>query len=131
MFILANIRITHRGSFKRTDKFLKKMSTGEIFEALSFWGSVGVNALAEYTPVDTGYTASAWGYEIVKNKKVYGITWTNTNIIPGYAPLVIMLQYGHGTGTGGYVQGRDFINPAIRPIFDTIADVVWKEVQNA
>lgn len=131
MFILANIRITHRGSFKRTDKFLKKMSTGEIFEALDFLGKVGVNALAEHTPVDTGYTASAWGYKIFKNKKVYGITWTNHHIIPGHAPLVIMLQYGHGTGTGGYVRGRDFINPAIRPIFDTIADVVWKEVQNA
>ena len=106
------------------------MSKGEIFKHLDEYARQGVQALASATPVDTGLTASAWGYEIQKSRGAYSIFWTNTNVITG-TPVVIWLQYGHGTGTGGYVQGRDFINPAIQPIFDRIADSVWQEVTSA
>lgn len=128
---MATISFKHRGSFKNTDKFLKRMKKQEIFDVLDDLAKVGVAALASQTPTDTGLTAASWGYEIEKTGKSYSVIWTNDNVIPGHAPLVIMLQYGHGTGTGGYVQGRDFINPAIQPIFDLIANKVWKEVQNS
>ena len=128
---MAFIQIKQSGSFENTDRFLKKMRKKEIFNALDKYGREGVDALASATPQLTGATASAWGYEVDKSWGTYSITWTNDNIIPGHGPLVIMLQYGHGTGTGGYVQGRDFINPAIRPVFDRIADDVWNEVKNA
>lgn len=128
---MGAITFKHRGSFKRTNMFLRKMKTDDIFKALNLYGEMGVKALASTTPVDTGYTAGSWGYKVEKTGKNYSIIWTNDHVIPGYAPLVIMLQYGHGTGTGGYVAGRDFINPAIQPIFDKIADSVWNEVVSA
>ena len=128
---MARISFKHSCSFENTDRFLKRMRRKEIYKALDHYGSMGVAALASVTPVDTGYTASAWGFEVKKSWSTYTITWINEHMIPGHGPLVIMLQYGHGTGTGGYVQGRDFINPAIKPVFDQIADNVWKEVVNA
>ena len=82
------------------------------------------------TPVDTGETASSWGYTLEETKKGISIVWTNSNVNEG-VPIALILQYGHGTGTGGYVKGRDYINPAIRPIFDKIAEKVWNEVKNA
>ena len=128
---MAIITFEHQGNFENTNRFLTKMRREEIFDALNVFGTMGVNALASVTPVDTGYTASSWNFEIEKTGRSYSIIWTNQHIIPGHAPLIIMLQYGHGTGTGGSVQGRDFINPAIQPIFDAIANSVWREVQNA
>lgn len=128
---MAAITIKHRGSFRRTDRFLKKMSTNEIFKSLEAYGAIGAEALANNTPKLTGVTAASWGYKVEKSGKTYSIVWTNDEIIPGYAPLVIMLQYGHGTRNGGYVKGRDFINPAIQPVFNDIAESVWREVQNA
>mgnify|MGYP006915348559 CR=1 FL=1 len=128
---MAHISFKHSGNFENTDRFLKKMRRKEIFEALDRFGAMGVAALASATPVLTGQTAGSWGYEIERSGKTYSIIWTNDNEIPGHGPLVIMLQYGHGTGTGGYVQGRDFINPAIKPVFDAIANSVWNEVINA
>lgn len=128
---MARIVFKHSGNFENTDRFLKKMRRKEIFRALDHFGGMGVAALASVTPVDTGHTAASWSFEVQKSGSSYSITWTNDHIIPGHGPLVIMLQYGHGTGTGGYVQGRDFINPAIKPVFDKIADSVWKEVVNA
>lgn len=106
------------------------MNKNDLYDALDFYGRKGMSALSSSTPVDTGLTASSWSYTIDKGSKRSSIYWTNTNIITG-TPVVIWLQYGHGTGTGGYVQGRDFINPAIQPIFDEIADAVWREVVNA
>ena len=90
----------------------------------------GIDALRHATPVDSGLTADSWGYKITTNSKNTTIMWTNSHIVDG-RPIAILLQFGHGTGTGGYVQGIDYINPAIRPVFDRIADSVWKAVTSA
>lgn len=90
----------------------------------------GVAALAAATPTETGVTAASWSYEIERNGSDVTIWWTNTHLDSAGTPIVVMLQFGHGTGTGGYVQGRDFINPAIEPIFNEIADAVWREVNS-
>lgn len=123
------ISFESRGEFERTDRFLKKMSRGDIFRTLNSNAQRGVAALASATPVDSGVTAASWGYEVKTSRSGASIVWTNNKRAGG--PLVIMLQFGHGTGTGGYVRGRDFINPAIRPIFDDIANNVWKAVTSA
>ena len=106
---------------------LKKAKDISIFNALSRYGQEGVAALASATPVETGLTASSWTYEIVRERNSWSIVWGNTHIVDG-TPVAILLQHGHATGTGGYVQGRDFINPAIRPIFERIANDAWKAV---
>jgi hypothetical protein len=106
------------------------MSRGDIFRSLEQYAQEGVDALSAATPVDSNLTATSWGYEIKRSGRSYSITWTNTNIVNG-TPIAILLQYGHGTGTGGYVRGRDYINPALKPIFDKIADNVWKAVTSA
>lgn len=124
------IKFIVKGDYKRTKSFLRRMSKDEIFSQLNQYGLEGVNALATFTPVDTGITASSWNFKVEKSGSDYSITWTNSETAGG-TPLVIMLQYGHGTGTGGYVQGRDFINPAMAPIFDKIAENVWKAVTSA
>lgn len=122
------ISIESKGSFQKTDAFLTRMQHSDIMKALAKYGQEGVWALKRATPQDTGLTASEWSYEVVQeHKKVYSIIWTNNNVHSGI-PVVILLQYGHGTRTGGYIQGRDFINPAITPIFDRIANDVWKVV---
>lgn len=118
------------GDFERTRKALHKMSRGDIFAALDQYAQEGVSALASATPVDSGLTAASWGYEVKRSRGSYSITWTNTNTQNGF-PVAVMLQYGHGTGTGGYIRGQDYINPAIRPVFDLIADKVWKAVTSA
>lgn len=114
----------------KTESYLEKLSKGDLFSSLDRFGREGVSALASATPVDSGVTAASWNYEIIRSRGSYTIAWTNGHIVNG-APVVIMLQYGHGTGTGGYVQGRDFINPAMRPVFDRIAENVWKAVTSA
>jgi hypothetical protein len=124
------ISFTTQGSFDRTAASLRRLANGEIFRVLDRYGEMGRAALAAATPVDSGQTAAAWTYQIVQNGGYPGITWSNTNRQNGFA-VAISLQYGHGTGTGGYVQGRDYINPAIQPIFDRIADAVWEEVIRA
>ena len=96
---------------------------------LNHYAQMGVDALKSATPVDTGKTADSWYYEIHKSISGITIRWCNSNINEG-VPIAVILQYGHGTGTGGYVEGTDYINPAIKPIFDEIADAVWKEVTN-
>lgn len=117
----------HRGSFNNTEKFLKGATKINYRQILESYGREGVNALASATPVDSGVTANSWDYEVTIGKGSYSIAWTNSNVRDG-VPIAIILQYGHGTGTGGYVQGRDYINPAIKPIFDKIAKSVWREV---
>lgn len=124
------IRIRHRGNFDRTRRFADKMSREDIFSVLGAAGRAGVDALAAATPKESGKTAASWSFETEIKPERYEIHWTNDHIVEGFS-VVIGLQYGHGTGTGGYVVGRDFINPAIRPIFDVIADKVWREVTNA
>lgn len=124
------IGITSSGSFGKTEAFLKKMQRHEIFTILDRYGKAGVQALRQATPIDEGITANAWTYEIISNSKENSIIWHNTNVING-RPIAILLQYGHATRTGGYVQGRDYINPALKPIFDRLADEVWKEVSKA
>ncbi len=124
------VQITSYGSFDHTENFLKRILRGSMYDRLDGYARRGVSALASATPVDSGLTAASWGYEIRKSRGGCVITWTNSNINDGVS-VAIILQYGHGTGTGGYVQGRDYINPAIRPIFDEIADSVWREVTSA
>lgn len=125
------LRITSSGSFKNTQRFLQKMSRGDMFRVLDSAGARGVSALRSATPVDSGLSAESWSYEVKKSKDSTSIYWINTHRDPAGVPVVILLQYGHGTGTGGYVQGHDFINPALKPIFDKIADDVWKAVTSA
>ncbi len=115
------------GSTGNIEAWLKRMSQDAMFSSLDGYGQQGVAALASATPVESGMTANSWTYEIVKDSKSYSIIWGNTNVVDG-RPIAILLQYGHGTGTGGYVEGQDYINPAIQPIFDRIAADVWKVV---
>lgn len=129
--ILMKIWFTSKGRWERTFRFLHRLSEQDYLDILNECGRQGVEALSAATPKDSGLTASCWGYELVRDKNLTTITWTNSNMGDGWFPVAIMLQYGHGTGTGGYVQGRDYINPAIRPVFDQIADTVWNVVTSA
>lgn len=120
----------HRGSFDKLESFLKSMQKVDISKVVESHARDGVFALSSATPVESGLAASSWDYEVDYGKDKVTIAWTNDNVESGF-PVVIMLQYGYATGTGGYVQGRDYINPAIKPIFDRIADGVWKVVTSA
>lgn len=124
------ITVKHKGDFKNIEKFFKTVGDAGFLSKLSKYGEEGVEALRAATPVDTGKTASCWEYRITGNSEATKIEWQNTNV-NNYVNIAIILQYGHGTGTGGYVAGRDYINPAMRPIFDRIAEECWKEVTNA
>ena len=124
---MAGIVFKHKGNLKKTTKFLERTLKGDYLKNLDKFGREGVAALSLATPVDTGKTAESWDYRIEKTIDGIKIVWTNSNVNKG-VNIAIILQYGHGTGNGGYVQGRDYINPAIRPIFDRIADDAWKEV---
>ncbi len=121
------IVVKHSGNFDKTEKFLKKMRKGDIFKSLDRYGQKGVSALAAATPRDSGKTASSWSYEVQMGSGSYSIIWSNNNTNKG-VNIAVILQYGHGTRNGGFVQGRDYINPAMRPIFDQIAEEAWKEV---
>lgn len=120
----------HRGSFDKLESFLDRIQRADIRPLLEHYAQEGVWALSASTPMDSGLAASSWGYQISQNGSRVRITWTNNNVESGF-PVAIMLQYGYATGTGGYVQGRDYINPAMDPIFDRIADEVWKVVTSA
>jgi hypothetical protein len=124
---MAGSMFSSSGSTDRTQAFLKKMQAGDLFVGLEALAQQGVNALASMTPVDTGLTAASWGYEITTEGSKTTISWTNYNREDG-ALVAILLQYGHGTGTGGFVSGYDYINPTIQPIFDQIAEEVWRKV---
>ena len=124
------IGLSSSGSTKRTQSFLQKMQARNMYSGLTSLAQRGVDALAAATPVDSGVSAASWSYEIeLKNGYVF-VSWLNTNIVSG-TPVVILLQYGHGTGTGGWVSGREFINTAIHPIMDQIAEEIWKKVTSA
>lgn len=121
------ISFSHKGDFSKLTRFLEKAKNAVRLGELDKYGREGVAALASATPVDTGLTANSWGYSISHSSGSVTISFNNTNIQNGL-PIAIILQYGHGTGTGGWVQGRDYINPAIQPIFDRIAEEAWREV---
>lgn len=121
------IVLKNKGDFSKTTNFLKRIMKLDYKSILSKYGKMGVDALAKATPVDTGLTASSWDYEIVEDDGGATIYWKNSNVVKGVS-IAVILQYGHGTGTGGYVEGIDYINPALRSIFEGIADDAWKEV---
>ena len=121
------IRFRHKGDFSKTNSYLERVKEAVKLGTLDKYGREGVAALASATPTDSGLTASSWSYEIVRENGSVKLTFNNSNIQNG-VPIAIIIQYGHGTGTGGWVQGRDYINPAIQPIFDRIANDSWREV---
>lgn len=124
------VTFKNRGDFSKTDKFFNRLLRRDYLNVLEKYGQQGVAALSASTPVKTGKTASSWEYIITHSPTETKIEWVNTNVVAG-TNVAILLQYGHGTKNGGYVVGRDFINPALRPIFDKMANEVWKEVTKA
>lgn len=121
------ISFRQKGDFSKLTSFLERAKEGIHLGDLDKYGREGVAALSSATPVDTGQTASSWYYEITNKNGVARISFCNSNLQNG-VPIAIILQYGHGTGTGGWVEGRDYINPAVRPVFDKLADSAWREV---
>lgn len=125
------VKVGDKGDFKKTFKFLRAMKEKRFLKNLDKYGQMGVDALAAATPKRTGLTAESWTYDITDNGEQLIISWNNTNVQKGYYNVALMIQYGHGTGTGGWVEGIDYINPALKPVFDKIADAVWMEVINS
>ena len=121
------ISFRQKGDFSKLTKFLERAKETVYLGDLNKYGRQGVAALASATPIDSGETASSWYYEIENDKESATITFYNSNVQNG-VPIAIILQYGHGTRNGGWVEGRDYINPAIQPIFDQIVDDAWREV---
>ena len=124
------ISFSSKGDWGRTANWLDRLTKGDIFRQMDKYGRQGVDALSKATPQDSGLAAASWSYKISRSATSWSITWINTNVENGFN-VVIGIQYGHGTGTGGWVEGLDFINPAMRPIFDRIAADVWKAVTSA
>lgn len=118
------------GTWQNTESWLKRMSKADIYKTLDKYGKMGVDALSKATPKESGETAGAWSFRTQISGRNAKIEWLNNHINQG-VNIAVILQYGHGTGTGGYVQGRDYINPAIQPVFDQITESVWKEVTRA
>lgn len=121
------ISFSHKGDYSKTTSFLKKACKTIDLMKLHMYGKEGVKRLSAATPVDTGKTASSWSYRIITNNKEVRIVWNNSNIQNG-VPIAVIIQYGHATKNGGWVQGRDYIHPAIQPFFDKITNEIWKEV---
>lgn len=121
------ITFAGKGDFSKTNRYFEKLLKAIKLDNMDKYGRAGVAALSSATPVDSGKTASSWSYQIEQSSSSVSIQFLNSNINKG-VPIAIILQLGHGTGTGGYVQGRDYINPAIQPIFDQMAEEAWKEV---
>lgn len=121
------ISVTHKGDFEKSTRFLNKIREKKYLRILDEYGRKGVEALSAATPVDTGKTASSWNYVLNKTNTGYELSWTNDSQNKGVS-IVILNQYGHATRDGGWVQGIDFINPAMRPIFNRLADEIWREI---
>lgn len=123
------ITFKQRGNFNKTEKFLKKSLGNDYSKVLDRYGKQGVEALSAATPIDSGVTASSWYYEIIQNesKGTVSVVWKNSNVNKG-VNIAVILQYGHATRGKGWVEGRDYINPALQPIFDKMAEAAWKEV---
>lgn len=125
-----NITFESTGSFDKTESFLRNAPKANIRSILESLGQRGVQALSSGTPSESGLAANSWYYEVKRTRGGWEIIWSNSDIESGF-PVAVMLQYGHATGTGGWVQGRDYINPAIKPIFEEIANRAWKAVRSA
>lgn len=123
------VTFSYKGDFSKTNKFLRKAKEFQIRKVLDKYGKIGVQALSNATPKKTGKTASSWAYEINSSGDSHTLYWTNTNENRG-VNIAIILQYGHGTRNGGYVSGTDYINPAIKPVFDKIVEEAWRELNN-
>lgn len=124
-----NVNMKSKGDFNKTFDFLNKASKKLLNKSLfDRYGEMGVKALRESTPKDTGNAANSWSYEVIESKGGVKIIWKNSSVTKTGIPIVVLLHYGHGTRNGGYVQGRDFINPTMRPVFDKIAKEAWEEV---
>lgn len=121
------IEIKQQGDFSKVTAFLERAKEGLNIGILNKYGKMGVEALRNATPVDSGLTAASWSYEIIQEKGSAKIEFHNSNINK-HVNIALILQYGHGTGTGGWVEGRDYINPALQPIFDQLAEEAWREV---
>lgn len=126
---MAVIKFKQKGDLKKTERFFRKVGKGDIYKGLEEFGKEGVEALKKATPKDTGKTALSWRYSINKSKKGLTISWDNSNVNDG-AHIAILIQYGHAMPSGYFVQGVDYINPALKPIFDKIGKQVWWEVTN-
>ena len=126
---MSGITVSASGDFKNLERFLKNASRRNYRRLLEEYGRRGVDALSMATPVDSGMTASSWSYDISETSNGFEINWNNSNVNDG-VNIAIILQYGHGTGTGGYVQGRDYINPALQSVFDGFVDDLTKAVNN-
>lgn len=126
---MGGITLEASGSYSSTTTWLQRLGRMSIEQQLARYGAKGVKALASSTPVETGRTASSWSYSVSRKGDTWVLAWENSNVVRG-VPIAIILQYGHVTGTGGWVQGRDYINPAIRPLMDEIAEGVWRTVKN-
>lgn len=126
---MTGIRVEVNGDFSGLDRFITNIKEQRYLKVLDRIGRRGVDALSNATPVDSGATAAAWGYEVHRSKQRSEIVFTNSNVNDG-VNIAIILQYGHGTGTGGYVAGRDYINPALAKTFDQLADEAWRAVTN-
>ena len=121
------IVLKQSGDFKYTEGLLKRINKNDMRRQLEKFGKLGVDALRDATPKDTGKTSESWQYEIKMDKTGVSITWKNTNVVDG-VPIAIIIQYGHATKNGGYVKGIDYVNPAVKPIFEDLANEVWKGV---
>ena len=121
------IRFTHKGDFSKTTNFLGRAKKAVRYSDLEKYAKKGVEALVSATPTESGLTASSWQYEIVNKNGSVTINFINTNVNKG-VPIAIIIQYGHATGNGGWVEGRDYINPTIQPIFDEMVNDIWREV---
>ena len=119
--------IRHHGSLSKTENFLRESSKLNFNEILNKYGSLGLQRLSDATPVDSGLTSLSWGFDVEQSEKGYKLVFTNTNIVDG-VPVAILLQYGHGTRNGSFVEGLDYINPALKPIFEALSRELWKEV---
>ena len=124
---MIGISIHHKGNFSKTEKYLRDLKLKRFRDILEKYGSEGVRALSSATPKDSGRTANCWGYKIEQTNEKTSLIFTNSNVNKG-VNIAIILQYGHGTNHGGYVEGRDYINPAIQPLFDKISREAWEEV---
>ena len=121
------VSFTQKGNFKKTDRFLSGLIGLHFSHKLKHYAEIGVQALKAATPRDTGKTAESWSYEIVEQPGKTAVYWRNDNVVNGI-PIAIILQYGHGTRNGGFVEGIDYINPALKPVFEDMAKEAWKEV---
>lgn len=121
------IKFSTKGGFDNTERFFKKIGSGDYLKGLQNYGEAGVSALMEATPKDTGKTAASWSYSINKTKRGIELSWNNSNVNDG-VNIAMIIQYGHGMPSGYYIEGIDYINPALRPLFDLMGKKVWEEV---